>query len=93
MVSFSASFWHERNLIVMHFSRFHYSPSACGANSCFASDDWIRNGALSNADEFASHEDEDVIYDATYAPDYVSGPISLEDPERVILGASLSKAP
>ncbi len=73
-----------------HLSRFHYSPSSCGAISCFSSGE---NGALSNADEFATHEDEDVIYDASNAPDYVSGPISLEDPERVILGASISKAP
>ena len=75
---------------MMPLSRFHYSPSSCGANSCFTSD---QNGALKNADEFATHEDENVIYGATNAPGYVSGPISLEDPERVVLGASLSGAP
>ncbi len=75
------------------FPRFHYSPSSCGANSCFVSDVNLQNGALSNADEFAAHDDADIIYDATNASPYVSGPISLEDPERVILGASLGNSP
>jgi hypothetical protein len=48
---------------------------------------------LSNTEEFAAHDDEDVIYDATNSPGYVSGPISLEDPERVFLGASLRNLP
>jgi hypothetical protein len=75
------------------FLRFHFSPSSCGANSCFINDDAPQNGALSNADEFEAHDDQNVIYDASNSPEYVSGSISLEDPERVILGASLRRAP
>lgn len=74
------------------FPRFHYSPSSCGGNSCFVNDD-LQNGALSNADEFAAHDDISIIYEATNAPPYISGPISLEDPERVVLGASLRNSP
>jgi len=70
-----------------------FTISLCGANSCFSSDVIFQNGALSDADEFAAHDDTDTIYDATSAPGYVSGPISLEDPERVILGAALRNAP
>jgi hypothetical protein len=80
-------------LNVIRLSRFHYSPSSCGASSCFVGDTTLQNGVLSNSDEFAAHDDEDVIYDATNSPGYVSGPISLEDPERVFLGASLRNAP
>ena len=73
-------------------SRFHYSPSPCGASSCYSSVGF-QSGALANTDEFAVHDDTNVIYDASSAPSYASGLISLEDPERVVLGAALRNAP